>query len=58
MSLVIFLLNSDHCPQRTEYSLLMSNLSDFDLCREDFIHCRLKIFYTNVDAFLDKLNEM
>ena len=31
---------------------------DLDLCRSDFIHSRLKIFYTNADALLDKQNEL
>ena len=37
MSLVIFVPNSDHCPQRTVYSFVDSNFRDFDLCRSDFI---------------------
>ena len=35
-----------------------SNFNDFDLCRADFIQSRLKIFYTNADTLLNKLNEL
>ena len=58
MSLVIFVPNNDHCPQRTVYSFVNSNFMDFYLCRADFIHSRLKIFYINADALLNKLNEL
>ena len=57
MSLVIFVTNSDHCPQRTVYSYVSSH-NDFDLCRVDLIHSCLKIFYTNADTLLNKLNEL
>ena len=58
MSLVIFAPNSDHCPQRTVHSFVNSNFKDYDLCRTDFIHSCLKIFYTNADTLLNKLNEL
>ena len=58
MSLVTFVANSDHCPQRTVYSFVNSNFKDFELRCADFIHSRSKIFYTNCDTYLNKLNEL
>ena len=58
MSLVIFVPNSDHCPQRTVYSFVNGSFRHFNSYRADFIYSCLKIFCTNADALLDKLNEL
>ena len=58
MSLAIFFLNSDYCPERTVYSFVNRNFMYLDLCHADFIHSCLNIFYTNANTFLNKLNEI
>ena len=50
MSLVIFVPNSNHCPQRTVYSFVNSNFM--------ILIYVLEIFYTNADTLLNKLNEL
>ena len=40
------------------HSFLNSNFKDFDLCRLNFIHSHLNIFYANADTLLNKQNEL
>ena len=58
MSVVIYVPNSDHCPQRTVYSFVNSNVKDFNLYVANFIHSHLTFSYTNADTLLNKLNEL
>ena len=58
MSLVTFVPNKDHCPQRTMYSCVNIHFKDIDLSRADSIHSRLKNFYTNADTLLNKQTKL